>query len=96
MIGKKGINKYYQLKEENYEEFQELAQCPNYETILKCLIEGRVSWKCNKNGQILFFQAKGLSYMGKQWNHFIIAKIILSGNISKKKGLYIFMLLWKT
>ena len=42
MLGKKEINKYYQLKEENYEEFQELAQCPNYETILKCLIEGRV------------------------------------------------------
>ena len=29
------------------------------------------------------FQPKGLSYLGKQWNHFIAAKIIPSGNISE-------------
>ena len=44
-FGKKEINEYYQPKEENREEFQALAQRPSYDTILKHLIEGKVSWK---------------------------------------------------
>ena len=96
LIKKKVINEYYKLEEENYEEFQTLAQHPNYDTIIQCLIDGRVSWKHNAIQQILFFLAKGLSYLGKPWNHFIAAKIIPSDNITKmnkERALYLYAIM---
>ena len=72
---KKVINAYYKLEEEIFKVFQALAQHPNYDTILQRLTKGKVSWKRNPSGQILFSLAKG-------WNHFIAAKIIPSDNIS--------------
>ena len=62
---KKVTNAYYKSEEKSYEEFQALAQQPNYDTILQRLTEGTVSWKHNQSGQIVFFLAKGLSYLGK-------------------------------
>ena len=92
------IYEYYKLQK-NYEEFQALAQGPNYDTILKHLTKGRVSWKCNQNGQILFFPTKGMSYLGKQWNHFTETKSIPSGNISevnKERALYLYAIMEDT
>ena len=78
---KKVINAYYNLREENYDEFQSLCQNPNYKTILERLTEGCVSWKCNQSGKIRLFPSKGLLYLEKMWDHFIIVKIIPNNNI---------------
>ena len=55
-----------------------------------------MSRKRNQSRQILFFPTKGLSYLGKLWNHFIAAKIIQSGNIlevNKKRALYLHVIM---
>ena len=55
-----------------------------------------MSPKRNQNGQIIFFPAKGLSNLGKQWNNFIVAKIIPSGNIyevNKERVIYLYAIM---
>ena len=42
------------------------------------------------------FQQKGLTYLGKQWNHFIVVKIIPSGNtseVNKERALYLYAIM---
>ena len=88
------INTYFELEDEDSEEYQAFSRAPNYNLILKKLTKGKYDWKKSNTNQVQSFMRTGLIEIVKSWFYFVSSKLIPTKNIStvKMTRLYSLML----
>ena len=77
----KSINRYYNLEPINPEAYDRLHENLNYPKVLRMLTNGQGEWKLNNEGHAVHFNAKHLTYIPKEWHHFITSHLISTTNV---------------
>ena len=80
-FNEKSINEFHNLELVNLEAYDRLHETPNYPKVLRMLTNGQGERKLNNEGHVVYFKAKHLTYIPKEWHHFITSRLIPTTNL---------------
>ena len=76
------IKNYFELEDEDSEEYRTLYLELNYDLILKKLTNGKSKWKKRTSNQVQSFLMTRLTDIAKSWLYFVSSKLIPTKHIS--------------